>query len=328
MKMGADTMHNMFRAATLAAAMIATAGGALAQDKYPSRELAMIVPFAAGGGTDLAGRAFAEALKGVLGQPIAVQNLPGAGSATGLTRLSEQKGDGYTIGMMGGFMVATSLRGQLRVPLADFTPLARLSQETFVLAVPAESPHKSIAGYLAAARQSAGAVSIGTAGSGALTHLAAAALAKAAQADLNIVHFDGGAKLVPAVLGAHVDSGVFSQVEVLAHAGTGGGMRVLASFGDARSAKLPDAPTLREAGIGGVPAGPWQGLVAPKGLPEPVKAALVAAATKAAADPKWTGYLERSGLAPFLATGPALDAFLADEIDTTRSLLKTIGLVQ
>lgn len=316
------------RALALAAALAIGAGAALGQDKYPSREITLVVPFAAGGGTDLAGRAFAEALKGALGQPIAVQNLPGAGSATGLTRLSEQKGDGHTIGMMGGFMVTTSLRGQLKVPLAEFTPLARLSQETFVLAVAAKSPHRTLADYLDAVRRSAGAVSIGTAGSGALTHLAAAALALSAKADLNIVHFDGGAKLVPAVLGAHVDSGVFSQVEVLAHAGAGGGMRVLAVFGDKRSTKLPEVPTLRESGIGGVPAGPWQGLVAPKGLPEPAKATLLAAITKAASDPGWVSYLDRSGLAPFFASGPELDTFLKEEVDSTRALLKTIGLVQ
>lgn len=321
-------MRRILGMAMLMAAALTVAAAAQAQDRYPSREINLIVPFAAGGGTDLTGRAVAEALKGVLGQPVTVQNLPGAGSATGLTRLSEQKGDGYTIGMMGGFMVTTSLRGQLKVPLNDFVPLARLSQETFVLAVPASSPHKTIQDYLAAARRSAGAVSIGTAGSGALTHLAAAALAQSSKADLNIVHFDGGAKLVPAVLGGHVDSGVFSQVEVLAHAGPNGGMRVLASFGDSRSAKLPAVPTLREAGISGVPAGPWQGLVAPKGLPEPVRAALVAAITKVTADPGWNAYLERSGLAPFFATGAEVDAYIVQDVAMTQSLLKTIGLLQ
>ena len=94
-------MRRILGMAMLMAAALTVAAAAQAQDRYPSREINLIVPFAAGGGTDLTGRAVAEALKGVLGQPVTVQNLPGAGSATGLTRLSEQKGDGYTIGMMG-----------------------------------------------------------------------------------------------------------------------------------------------------------------------------------------------------------------------------------
>ena len=299
---------------------------AAAQDKYPSREITMIVPFAAGGGTDQVARAISEALKGALGRPVTVQNLPGAGSAVGLTRLSEQKSDGYAVGMMGGFMVSTSLRGQLKVPLADFTPLARLSQETFVLGVPANSPYKTMQDYLAAARKSAGAVSVGTAGAGALTHLAAAALGQQAKAQLNIVHFDGGAKLTPAVLGGHADSGIFSQVEVLPHIGPGGGMRVLASFGDKRTDKLPDVPTLTELGIKGVPSGAWQGIVAPKALPEPIKAALLQAITKANQDAGWKEFLAKSGLTPFYATGPAFDTFLKSEVEQIGALLKAIGL--
>ena len=299
---------------------------AIAQDKYPSREITMIVPFAAGGGTDQVARAISEALKNALGQPVTVQNLPGAGSAVGLTRLSEQKSDGYAIGMMGGFMVSTSLRGQLKVPLTDYTPLARLSQETFVLGVPANSPHKTMQDHLTAARKSSGGVSVGTAGAGAFTHLAAAALGHQAKAELNIVHFDGGAKLTPAVLGGHADSGIFSQVEVLPHTGAGGGMRVLASFGDKRTDKLPDVPTLAELGIKGVPSGAWQGIVAPKALPEPIKAALLQAIAKANQDGTWREFLAKSGLTPFYATGAELDAFLKAEVEQIGALLKAIGL--
>jgi len=312
--------------AVAAAPLLPTA--AVAQDRYPSQPLTLIVPFNAGGGTDLVARAFAEALKGHLGQPVTVQNLPGAGSAVGTTKLHGSKPDGYTLGMTGGFLVTTTLRGQAKFPATELTHLARLSLETFVLAVPAAAPHRSLAEFLDAARKAPGSVSVGTAGAGALTHLAAAALGQKSGARLNIVHFAGGAKEIAAVLGGHVASGVFSQVEVLPHAVAGGGLRVLASFGEARSEKLPEVPTLKEQGIVGVPPGPWQGIAAPKDLPAQHKATLVTATTRAAQEPSWKAFLQQNGLASHFLAGAGLEAFLKEEIDTLGALLKSVDLTQ
>ena len=317
------------RAATLALVLaLAAAGPAAAQEKYPSQPVTLIVPFNAGGGTDLVARAFAEALKRELGQPVTVQNLPGAGSAVGTTKLHGAKPDGYTLGMVGGFLVTTSLRGAAKFPATDLTHLARLSLETFVLAVPAASPARTLREILEASRKAPGTISVGTAGAGALTHLAAEALSQTTGAKLNVVHFAGGAKEIAAVLGGHVSGGVFSQVEVLPHAGPGGGLRVLATFGEQRSEKLPEVPTLKELGITGVPAGPWQGIAAPRGLPEPVKAALLAAVAKASRDAEWRAILARSGLVSHVLAGPALEAFLAAEIESLGALLKSAGLTQ
>ncbi|MBM3556240.1 MAG: tripartite tricarboxylate transporter substrate binding protein [Alphaproteobacteria bacterium] len=307
-----------------AAALALVSLGAFAQ-AYPNKEITLIVPFNPGGSTDVVGRGFAEAIKPILGQPVAVQNLPGAGTATGFTRLADHKADGHTLAVMGPFMVSTALRGQLKVPLADYTYIARISQETFVLGVPAASPLKSIKDFVAAAKAKAGTIGIGTAGSGTLTHLTAAALGKAIGADLNIVHFSGGGQLTPAVLGGHIDAGVFSQVETLAHVGAEGKLRVLAVFTDSRSAKLPDVPTLKESGISGVPAGPWQGIVAPKGLPADIKSALQGAIAKTVESAAWKAFLDKNGLRPFHAVGAELDAFLKSEIDQTGALLKAIG---
>ena len=301
---------------------------AVAQDKYPSQPVSLIVPFNAGGGTDLVARAFAEALKMHLGQAVTVQNLPGAGSAVGTTKLHGSKPDGYTLGMTGGFLVTTTLRGQAKFPATDFTHLARLSLETFVLAVPAASPYRSLAEYLDAARKAPGSVSVGTAGAGALTHLAAAALGHKSGARLNIVHFAGGAKEIAAVLGGHAASGVFSQVEVLPHAVAGGGLRVLATFGEARSEKLPEVPTLKAQGIVGVPPGPWQGIAAPRDLPAPQKATLVTAITRAAQEPSWKAFLQQNGLASHFLTGAGVDGFIKEETETLGALLKSVDITQ
>lgn len=315
-----------FAIAVLALAMVFASGAPRAQGANPSAPITLIVPFAAGGGTDQVARAFAEALKSELGQPIAIQNLPGAGSATGTSKLHESKPDGYTIGMVGGFLVTTAVRGQLKVSASDFAHIARLSQETFVLAVPAASPHKTLKDLIDASRKAPGTVAMSTAGAGALTHLAAAALDAKTEGRFNIVHFQGGAKQLAGVLGGHADSGVFSQAEVLPQVGQKEGVRVLATFGAARSAVLPDIVTLKELGIAGVPAGPWQGFAAPKGLPEPLKIRLVEAARKAEQNASWRKFLTDNGLTPFYAEGAAFNGFIAQEIDELGGLLKALGL--
>jgi tripartite-type tricarboxylate transporter receptor subunit TctC len=309
----------------LAACLMVPAG---AQQRYPEKPVSVIVPMSPGGGTDLVGRAFAEALKKQLGQSFVIENVAGAGSAIGTTKLHGSKPDGYTLGVVGGFLVSTSLLGAAKFPVSDLTHIARLSQETFVLAVKADAPWKGLAEFAEASKKEPGKITLGTAGSGALTHLAAEAISQKTGANFNIIHFAGGAKEIAAVLGGHVSGGVFSQVEVLPHATADGNLRVLAVFGDARSEKLPTVPTLKEMGIQGVPPGPWQGLAAPKGLPEPLKNTLVDAAAKASQDPAWREFLAKSGLAGAFLAGPELDAFLKEEVAMIGGLLKAVGLLK
>lgn len=296
--------------------------------RYPEKPVSVIVPMAPGGGTDQVGRAFAEALKKQLGQSFVVENVAGAGSAIGTTKLHGSKPDGYTLGIVGGFLVSTSLQGAAKFPATDLTHLARLSQETFVLAVLADSPWKTLADYVEASKKEPGKVTLGTAGSGAMTHLAAEALSQKTGGKFNIIHFAGGAKEITAVLGGHVSGGVFSQVEVLPHSGPGGKLRILAVFSDRRTDKLPGIPTLKELGVQGVPPGPWQGLAGPKDMPESVKKTLVEAAAKASQDPEWQAFLGKSGLTSAFLAGPELDAFLKQEIEMIGGLMKAIGLLK
>lgn len=298
------------------------------QERYPAKPVTVIVPMNPGGGTDLVGRAFAEALKKQMGQSFVVENVPGAGSAIGTTKLHGSKPDGYTLGVVGGFLVSTSLLGAAKFPVSDLTHIARLSQETFVLAVKSDAPWKTLGEYIEASKREPGKVTLGTAGSGALTHLAAEALNQQTGAKFNLIHFAGGAKEIVAVLGGHVSGGVFSQVEVLPHSGADGKLRTLAVFGDTRSEKLPGAPTLKELGIRGVPPGPWQGLAGPKAMPDSVKEALTEAAGKASQDSAWLDFLSKNGLSSAFLAGPPLEAFLKQEVEMIGDLLKAIGLLK
>jgi len=321
----------MRRAVLCGVGLILAAGlawPAWAQSRYPEKPVSVIVPMSPGGGTDQVGRAFAEALKQQLGQSFVVENVPGAGSAIGTTKLHGAKPDGYTLGIVGGFLVSTSLQGAAKFPATDLTHLARLSQETFVLAVLADSPWKTLTDYAGASRREPGKITLATAGSGAMTHLAAEALSQKSAGKFNLIHFAGGAKEIAAVLGGHVSGGVFSQVEILPHAGPGGKLRILAAFSDQRTDKLPAVPTLKELGIQGVPPGPWQGLAAPRGLPGAVKGRLVEAAAKAAEDPAWRDFLGKNGLTGSFLAGPELDAFIRQEIEMIGGLMKAIGLVK
>jgi len=299
-----------------------------AQEQYPARPVSVIVPMSPGGGTDMVGRAFCEALKRQLNQSFVVENVPGAGSAIGTTKLHGSKADGYTLGVIGGFLVSTSLLGAAKFPATDLTHIARLSQETFVLSVLADSPWKTLSDFVEASRKDPGKVTLGTAGSGALTHLAAEALNQKTGAKFNIIHFAGGAKEITAVLGGHVSGGIFSQIEVLPHSGPAGKLRTVAVFSDRRTEKLPEVPTLKELGITGVPPGAWQGLAAPKAIPEPVKKTLVEAAAKASQDPGWQDFLSKSGLTSTFLAGPEHDTFIQQEIEMIGALLKAIGLLK
>jgi tripartite-type tricarboxylate transporter receptor subunit TctC len=131
-----------------------------------------------------------------------------------------------------------------------------------------------------------------------------------------------------AVLGGHVSGGIFSQVEVLPYSGAEAKLRTLAVFGDTRTDKLPQVPTLKEQGIQGVPPGPWQGLAAPKSIPESVKKSLVEASAKASQDPAWLEFLGKNGLTSAFLVGSGLDAFLKEEVETIGVLLRVVGLLK
>ena len=218
------------------------------QEKYPSRPIHLIVPMAAGGGTDRVARAIAEALKNFLPQPVLVENVAGAGSVTGMSKLHTSKPDGYTLGLASGYMISTALQGMTKYPANDFTLIAAISQDTFTFSVPAESKYKTFKEIVEASKADPDKITLANAGTGALTHLASVAINQATGAQFRIVPFVGGAKELTALLGSHVDAGIFSMSEVLGQTGQGGKIRNLAVLSQKRTPKLADVPTLSELG--------------------------------------------------------------------------------
>jgi len=299
-----------------------------AQERYPVRPVYLIVPMTAGGGTDKVARAFAEALKNYFPQPVLVENLPGAGSAVGMSKLHASKPDGYTLGVVGGYLITTSLQGMTKFPATDFTLIAGLSQDTFTFSVPADSKYKSLKEIIEASKAEPDKITLGNAGTGALTHLASVALNQNTGSKFRLVPFVGGAKELTALLGGHIDAGIFSMSEVLGHSGPGGKVRTLAVFSEKRTPKLPESPSLLELGIKGIPEGPWQGIAAPKGLPEEIKKILIEAVRKAVNDLYWREFLEKFGYTERFLPDKDFEDFFKSDIQILDKLLKSIGLIK
>lgn len=299
---------------------------AAAQERYPSRAVTLVVPADAGSSLDLLGRVFGDAMKSTLGQPLVVQNVPGV-TANGLVRFHDAKPDGYTLGIVGSFAMTTTLSGAVPFGPKDLSYLAYLAQDTFVLAVPASSPYRTLRDYVAAGSGVVPPVPIATAGKGTLSHVAAASMAQVGAMNLTILPSPGSMASLRAILDNRVASAILVQSEVAPHLGPGRGPRVLATFGDIRSARLPDVPTAQEQNMSGLPSGPWRGLAAPPGLPEPIRAVLVGAITKAYEDPQWKAFVQRQGLTGSLRTGAQLERYLDGETETLRLTMQSLGLL-
>ncbi|MAM11592.1 MAG: ABC transporter substrate-binding protein [Rhizobiaceae bacterium] len=254
-----------FAGALLGVASLVTAAPAA---DYPSRPVEVIVPTAAGGGTDLLTRAFADHANKVFPQALGVVNKAGGGGAVGLTQLMAARPNGYTIAM--GFVEITTLPhlGLAAFKADSFQPIARLNAEPAAVTVRADSPWQSLEEFLASAKEEPGKIRVGNSGTGAIYHLAAAAFGEAAGVEFNNVPFDGANPAVTALLGGHIEAVTVSPAEVSNYVDAGQ-LRILAVMDDHRSTLYPDVPTLTELGYD-VNVGTWRGLFAPKGTPEDV----------------------------------------------------------
>jgi len=216
-----------------------------------------------------------------------------------------------------------------KYPADDFAFIAAISQDTFTFSIPAESKYRSLREIIEASRAEPDKITLGNAGTGALTHLASVALNQSTGSKFRIVPFVGGAKEITALLGAHIDAGIFSMSEVLGHSPPGGKIRNLAVFSKKPSSKLPGVLPLSELGIkGGIPEGPWQGIVAPKGLSDDTKNVLIEAVGKAVQDPYWKGLLEKFGYSDRFLPGKGFEQFFKDDAQMLEGLLRSTGIIK
>jgi tripartite-type tricarboxylate transporter receptor subunit TctC len=261
--------------------------GAWAQDKYPSKPITWVCPYAAGGNADSRSRQVAKVMGTLLGQPIIIDNKAGAGGNIGTEIIAKAKPDGYTIGM-GNFAplaVNHALFKKLNFnPFTDLVPILLIEKGPLILMVRADSPYKSVKDLVAAAKAAPGKLSYASGGIGGTHHLSGALFEHAAGIDMIHAPYKSGSAGATDLMGGQVHM-MFEQMYSAMPAIKGGKLRALAITSKTRSPLAPDIPTMAEQGYPEVEVLNWQGLIGPKGMsPELIKQ-LNAVGNKALQDP-------------------------------------------
>lgn len=241
-----------------------TAAGAV-EEVFPARPVRLIVPWGAGGGTDVLARGLVETAEEHLGVPVAVDNIPGAIGAIGLGVMLDAEPDGYTLSVIDTYIDQLALQGQYEFSIDDFQPIIGLNRDAAAFTVSADSPFETLEEVIAYAEENPGAVSVGHSGTGQGWHLAGAAVAQAYDVDFTYVTYDGAAPAIADVVGGHITAVSVSGAEVSEFVAAGDA-RVLAIIGHDRMDLYPDVPTMRELGHD-VAFYAMRAIAAPAGVP-------------------------------------------------------------
>ncbi|OYU88188.1 MAG: Twin-arginine translocation pathway signal, partial [Burkholderiales bacterium PBB5] len=247
---------------TLSTTLLALAAvGAQAADAWPTKPIRFIVPFGPGGANDVVARAVAEFASKQLGQPIVVENKPGAGSVTGSDYVAKSAPDGYTfLTPAGGVITNAMIKPKMPFKEDDLVPVAMMAVSPSMIVVPADSPIKDLKGFIAASKAGQG-LNFSTAGTGSTPHFVAEMLKLKAGAKLEIVPYKSGSEGMGAVIGKQVDATSEASPVVMAQV-KGGKLKAIASTWNRRIAALPDLPTAQEQGYPDVVIGHWSGVFA------------------------------------------------------------------
>ncbi|MDH0361844.1 Bug family tripartite tricarboxylate transporter substrate binding protein [Comamonas aquatica] len=314
---------------TLAAATLAVAcmGSALAADAYPDKPLTMIVPFSAGGTTDILARIVGQALGQELGQTIIIENKPGAGGNIGAQQASRAKADGYTLfmGTVGTHAINQALYKKLPYdPAKDFAPLSRVANVPNLLVAHPSRPYKTVQEMIAYAKKHPGEVTYGSPGSGASPHVSGALFQSMTGAELTHVPYKGSAPAISDLLGNQIAVMFDNMPSAIQHVRSGK-LRPIAVTTAKRSPELPDVPTIAEAGVPGYEATSWFGLWAVAGTPAPILTKLQTALTKVLKDPAVAKKIADQGGEVVIETPAQFDAFIKSEAAKWGKVVKESG---
>jgi tripartite-type tricarboxylate transporter receptor subunit TctC len=263
---------------------------------YPSRPLTMIVPFAAGGPTDVIGRVMAERMRGPLGQTVVVENSTGAGGTAGAGRLARSAPDGYTIGIgqNGSHVITGATYSNLPYDLLrDFEPVTLICITPFMIVSKKGVPANDLKGFIAWLKDNPN-KTVGTAGQGSISHVCGLIFQTATNTKLQFVPYRGIAPAMQDVVAGQIDMVISDPVATLQQV-RAGNVQAYAVCASARLPSAPDIPTVDEAGLPGYHVALWHGLWMPRGTPKPILDRVHAAAVEALADPAVRSKLEALG---------------------------------
>ena len=266
-------------------AALALAATAAHAQTYPTRPITIIVGYSAGGAVDIVARAVGQQLQTSLGQPVIIENKPGAGTNIATRALIEAAPDGQTLMLAANALAANvSLFQPAPYQLDRVTPIAQIGRVPVVIATSPQSKVDSVQTLVAQSKAKPGSVDFGTPGNGSTPHLAVELFAHAAGIRLTHVPYKGGAQAITDAIAGHIQIVAVNALEVLPQA-KAAKLRVIAVLSDKRSTIFPDAPTIAESGFPGFEASVWYGLVGPAGMPPAVVARLQQEVQRALAAP-------------------------------------------
>ena len=320
-----------FALGSIASAVVLGAGllggtSALAQ-AYPTKPVTIIVPFAAGGTTDILARIIGQALTAELGQSVVVDNRAGAGGNIGGQAAAKAAPDGHTLfmGTVGTHAINASLYKKMPFdPVKDFAPLTRVANVPNLLVANPAQPYKSVKDLIAYAKANPGKVNFGSSGNGSSIHLSGELFKSLAKVDMQHVPYKGSAPAVTDLLGNQIDIMFDNMPSAIQHVRSGK-LVPLAVTTAKRSPELPNVPTIAEAGVPGYEATSWFGMFAPAGTPAPVLAKLNAAIVKVLAQPDVKKKINEQGAEVYSETPEQFAAFIQAESVKWGKVVKESG---
>ncbi|HMM89649.1 Bug family tripartite tricarboxylate transporter substrate binding protein [Bradyrhizobium sp.] len=319
-------MGRWFRIAAATVSTLAMCGSAFAQANFPSRPVHILVPYPAGGGVDVLTRTLGDVVSRKWGQSVVVENRPGAGGVIASQAVATAAPDGYTLIMVASGH-ATNPFLYSKIPydtFKDFTPVSLLASSPNILLVRADSPFRTVAEVISAAKAKPGGLSFAHAGNGTSTHLAGELLKNLAKIDLIAIPYKGGAPAINDLLGGQVPMSFNNGPESVGQlqAGT---LRALAVTTAERAPFLPDVPSLSET-VPGYDTGVWWGLLGPAGLPSDVLARLSQDFVAALNTDSVKERLARLGAKPIGSTPQQFDAQIRADYEKWGPIIKAAGM--
>ena len=321
--------RKLFYAFSLAAFGLGAAPAA-AQD-WPTRNITMVIPFAAGGPVDTIGRILGQSLGEILGQQVVVENVGGAGGMIGSARVAKAEPDGYTM-LLGGSAVLALNQTIYKKPMVDgakdFTFVSVFADSARVLLVRKDYPAKTLKEFVDYTKANAGKVQYGSAGAGSGSHVCAALLDGTLGVKIPHVPYRGSALAMQDLVAGRLDY-VAEQISTAVGHVQGGTIRAIAMMGMDRSPVLPDVPTAEEEGFKGLDCNSWAAIVYPKGTPAPIVNKLAAAIDKALDGPSVAKRYEQIGVsipAKNRRTPEYLAKYTPEEIDRWGKVLRAAGI--
>ncbi len=308
-------MSKLLKSLMIAVGILASAS-TIAAD-YPTKNIRLIVPFGAGGGTDAVGRTIANSAKDILGKNIAVMNRTGGAGAVGMSFGAQQKPDGYTLTVVTREIASLPQMGLMRHTADDFKLIRMVNLDPAVVLVAADSSYNTINDLIAAAKKAPGKLKFA---STAKPNFYLMALEKHQNIKLNAIPYNGASEAIPALLGKHTDVTMVTPGEAISQLRSGQ-LKALGVMSNERISYIPDVPTLKEQGVD-VTTGTWRGIGAPKDTPDEIIEILGKALDQAMASEEFKTFMEKGAMTIHNMDAEKFTQFVKDDAKALGELIK------